>query len=70
MGVLNGAYMFVSEITKRLKTPVMVSFIKITSYKGTVSGELTIDSRVDINLFKHNHILILDDLCDTGKTLV
>jgi|688.fasta_scaffold1102177_1 hypoxanthine phosphoribosyltransferase len=34
------------------------------------SGTLSIDSRVDLNLFKNNHVVVLDDICDTGKTLV
>jgi hypoxanthine phosphoribosyltransferase len=42
LGVLNGAFMFTSEIVRRLKTPVMVDFIKVKSYKGMESGELTI----------------------------
>lgn len=33
------------------------------------SGELSIDSKIDLSLFKDSHVLILDDICDTGKTL-
>lgn len=38
VGILNGAFMFTSELVKRLKTPIFVDFIRISSYKGTVSG--------------------------------
>lgn len=69
IGVLNGAFMFTSEIVRRLKTPVLIEFIKIKSYKGEVSGEITIDYKLDFNLFKGTHVVILDDICDTGRTL-
>jgi len=35
VGVLNGAFMFTSDVVKRLKTPVAIDFIKTSSYKGT-----------------------------------
>lgn len=69
LGVLNGAFMFTSEIVRRLKNPVMIEFVKISSYKGMESGDLSIDSRIELPLFKGAHVLILDDICDTGKTL-
>lgn len=35
VGVLNGAFMFTTDVVKRLKTPVIIDFIKTSSYKGT-----------------------------------
>lgn len=69
VGVLNGAFMFTSEIVKRLKTPVLIEFIKIKSYRGEESGQVSIDYKLDFALFKDSHVIILDDICDTGKTL-
>lgn len=69
LGVLNGAFMFVSEIVQRLVTPVMVDFIKVKSYKGMVSGQLTIESELNFGLYEGTNIVILDDICDSGKTL-
>ena len=69
IGVLNGAFMFTSEIVKRLKTPVLIEFIKIRSYKGEESGQISIDYNLDYSLFKGTHVVVLDDICDSGKTL-
>lgn len=35
LGILNGAFMFVSELVRRLRTRVFLEFIKVKSYKGT-----------------------------------
>ena len=37
LGILNGAFMFASEIFKRINLDVRISFVKITSYRGTRS---------------------------------
>jgi len=47
VGILNGAFMFTSELVQRIETPILVDFIRISSYKGTVSGELTIESKIN-----------------------
>lgn len=61
--------MICSELVRRLVTPVRIEFVKVVSYKGTESGELTIESKLDNTYIKNRHVLILDDICDTGKTL-
>ena len=37
VGVLNGAYIFLSELSKKMKTNVDVDFIKCRSYRGMES---------------------------------
>lgn len=62
--------MFTSDVVKRLSTPVAIEFIKTSSYEGTESkGILSIDSKINLDMFKGAHVLVLDDICDTGKTL-
>ena len=39
IGVLNGAFMVVSDLLKRYTSPCEVSFIKMASYEGTSSTE-------------------------------
>lgn len=48
---------------------MLIDFIKIKSYHGEVSGKISIDYKLDFSLFKDAHIVVLDDICDTGKTL-
>lgn len=69
VGVLTGAYVFVSDLVRKLKMPVIVDFMQVSSYVGENStGKLTI--RKDINTdIKDRDVLIVEDIVDTGRTL-
>lgn len=69
IGVLNGAFMFASDLLKNIDLKCEISFVKVNSYKGTASaGEVheLIGLTTDI---KNKHIIILEDIVDTGRTL-
>jgi len=67
--VLNGAFMFASELIKRFHHPCEVSFIKVASYHGTKSsGELK--QLIGLNESLHNrNVIIVEDIVDTGSTI-
>ncbi|MFY0626353.1 MAG: hypoxanthine phosphoribosyltransferase [Reichenbachiella sp.] len=70
VGVLNGAFMFVSDLVKKLTVHPEIHFIKCSSYKGTsTTGKVQLDLDLDVNL-KGKHVLIVEDIVDTGNTLV
>ena len=69
LGIMNGAFMFFSDIIKNIKVPVLVEFIKCKSYVGEKSGELNIIGQPKWDLLKDAYVLIVDDICDTGNTL-
>ncbi|MFM7853721.1 MAG: hypoxanthine phosphoribosyltransferase [Flammeovirgaceae bacterium] len=67
--ILNGAFMFASDLIKELKIPCKVSFVKISSYAGTTStGQLKTLIGQEESVFNQN-VLIVEDIVDTGLTL-
>jgi hypoxanthine phosphoribosyltransferase len=67
--VLNGAFMFASDLIKEITVPCRVSFVKISSYQGTQStGQLKTLVGHEESLFNQD-ILIVEDIVDSGMTL-
>jgi hypoxanthine phosphoribosyltransferase len=69
LSILNGSFLFTADLFKQIKIEAEVSFIKLASYKGTSStGNVITAIGLDINV-KDRHVIILEDIIDTGKTL-
>ena len=69
LSVLNGSFLFTADLIKQITIEAEVSFIKLASYKGTSStGNVITAIGLDMNV-KDRHIIILEDIIDTGKTL-
>jgi hypoxanthine phosphoribosyltransferase len=67
--VLNGSFMFAADLIKQISVPCRVSFVKISSYAGTVSsGQLKSLIGIEESLFNQD-IIIVEDIIDTGATL-
>ncbi len=68
--VLNGAFMFMADLVREIKLPVILDFISASSYgDGTKSsGELKIkmDLAKDV---KGKHVILVEDIVDTGLTM-
>ena len=61
--------MFASDLFKELKIDAEICFIKLASYKGTKStGNVITSIGLDESL-KGRHVIVLEDIVDTGKTL-
>lgn len=69
LSILNGSFLFTADLFKQITIEAEVSFIKLASYKGTSStGNVITAIGLDANV-NGRHIIILEDIIDTGKTL-
>lgn len=67
--VLNGSFMFASDLLKQLTFNCEISFIKLASYQGTTSTE-TINTLIGLTEnIKNRNIVIIEDIIDTGYTI-
>ncbi len=70
VGVLKGAFMFMSDLIKKLTVDTEVYFLKAESYgSGTkTSGEVKITKDIEKDI-KGENVLIVEDIIDSGYTM-
>jgi len=70
VGILKGAFMFLADLSRAIKTPSRIEFMGISSYgKGkTTSGQVKVTKDLDVTIEGH-HVLVVEDIVDTGLTL-
>ena len=66
--VLNGGFMFFSDLVKLIKYPIKVDFIQCKSYNDMQQQELTLVKDIDSDIQDHT-IFIVDDILDSGNTM-
>lgn len=67
--ILNGAFMFASDLFKELTIPCEISFAKLSSYQGTKSTEKVKELIGVGDEIRGRHVIIVEDIIDTGITL-
>ncbi|MEY2433049.1 MAG: hypoxanthine phosphoribosyltransferase [Acidimicrobiaceae bacterium] len=70
VGVLKGAFMFMSDLARQIDLPVEVDFMAVASYGSSTktSGIVRIVKDLDLDLVDR-HVLIVEDIVDSGLTL-
>ena len=69
VGVLEGVVVFYSDMVRQIKTHCQMDFMWISSYAGTEStGNMIVRRDVSCDI-KGRHVLILEDIFDTGNSL-
>jgi hypoxanthine phosphoribosyltransferase len=68
IGILRGAFIFMADLTRELKTPHIVDFMALASYEKAKSGDVRIlmDTREPVS---NRHVLVVEDIFDSGNTL-
>lgn len=67
--VLNGAFMFASDLMKQVCIPAEVSFLRLASYQGMNStGTVHVTGGLQEDI-RDRHVILLEDIVDTGTTL-
>jgi len=70
IGILKGAFVFLSDLVRHLTIPVKLDFIRVCSYGSSASSSgnirLTKEIEIDVN---NKDVLLVEDIVDTGLTL-
>ena len=66
--ILNGGFMFFSDLVKELTIPVELDFIRCKSYYGRKQGDMVVSKDLETKI-KGKHVYLVDDIVDSGNTM-
>lgn len=69
VGILNGTILFLADLIRRIRTPLKIDFVGVSSYReNTVSGNLVWTKQLTEST-KNQHVIVVEDILETGQTL-
>ena len=69
IAILNGSFMFASDLLKKIDLECEISFVKIASYSGTKSTGKVKKLIGLMQSLENRNVIIIEDIIDTGNTL-
>ncbi|MBC7333917.1 MAG: hypoxanthine phosphoribosyltransferase [Actinobacteria bacterium] len=70
IAILRGSFIFVADICREIKVPVIFDFMAVSSYGNSraTSGVVRITKDLDLNI-EGKDVIIIEDIVDSGRTL-
>lgn len=70
VGVLKGAFVFLSDLARHISLPLEIDFVCAASYGSATrsSGEVRLTKKLDVDI-QNKDVLVVEDIIDTGLTL-
>jgi len=69
ISILDGSFMFMADLVRKLSFPHKIHFVKLASYEDTsTTGEVKYIMDLQV-VTKDKHVLVIEDIIDTGLTL-
>jgi hypoxanthine phosphoribosyltransferase len=70
VAIINGAILFTADLLRQISNPVRLDCIRVSSYRNEIKshGKPKLLNNLSLDL-TNRHVLLIDDILDTGKTL-
>ncbi|HEY8901864.1 MAG TPA: hypoxanthine phosphoribosyltransferase [Chthoniobacterales bacterium] len=69
IAILNGSFVFMADLLRRIPLPLQVECLGVSSYHGTRTTGTVNFRQNSVADFRNRHVLVLDDILDSGHTL-
>lgn len=69
IAILNGSFIFMADLLRRVPLPLQVDCLSVSSYHGTKTTGRVNFRQSQMADVRGRHVLILDDILDSGRTL-
>ena len=69
IGILNGSFIFLADLIRKINFECEIDFIKVASYDGRDStGKIILDKDINLDI-KNKRVIIVEDIIDSGYTI-
>jgi hypoxanthine phosphoribosyltransferase len=70
VGILKGSWMFLADLVRRMKIPVVIDFMTVSSYGASTRTSGVVKIVLDLKCpLEDRDVLVVEDILDTGLTL-